>query len=261
MGEISGASDDAAMPKSPKRRRRSATQVTNDRSDVLRPLFVPYHRVSTKRQGASGLGLDAQERMIAGHIENVGGKSLPSFTEIETGKRADRPQLRKALALARQKKATLIVAKLDRLARNVHFVTSLQEAKVKFIAADFPAANEFMIQILAAVAQYEAKMISDRTKQALAERRRRQLVKDPKFKLGTQKNLQPGRSTAPQLNKAKALATAERLRPIVAHIRKEGMTSISGICAALNERGDVTGRGGLWYPTTVQRLLKRLDAR
>src|SRR5438094_6175733 len=127
-------------------------------------------------QGASGLGLEAQERMIATYIASVGGRMVGGFVEIETGKRADRPQLRKALALARQKKATLIVAKLDRLARNVHFVTSLQEARVKFLAADFPAANEFMIQILAAVAQYEARLISERTKAGLESRRRRGFI-------------------------------------------------------------------------------------
>jgi DNA invertase Pin-like site-specific DNA recombinase len=214
--------------------------------------FVAYRRVSTKRQGASGLGLEAQERMIADHIARVGGKLLSSFTEVESGKRNDRPQLRKALALARKQKATLVVAKLDRLARNVAFVSALMESKVEFKAADFPEANRLMIHILAAVAEYEAKLISDRTKAGLESRRLRGFI------LGTIANLVAGKSPAPAMNKAKAQAEAERLRPVINQMSKDGITSVRSVCAALNDRGYVTGRGMAWHPTSVARLLSRL---
>jgi DNA invertase Pin-like site-specific DNA recombinase len=214
--------------------------------------FVAYHRVSTKRQGASGLGLEAQERGIAAYLNQVRGTLLGAFTEVETGKRSDRPQLRKALALARKRKATLIVAKLDRLARNLHFVSSLLEAGVEFKAADFPDASRIMIQILAAIAEYEAKLISDRTKAGLESRRRRGLP------MGNVKNLVPGRSPAPALNRAKARAEAERLRPVIDQMKKDGITSLRQLRDTLNDKGYVTGRGGEWHTTTVARLLDRL---
>jgi DNA invertase Pin-like site-specific DNA recombinase len=214
--------------------------------------FVAYRRVSTKQQGASGLGLEAQDRMITAYVEGVRGTILDRFKEVETGKRSDRPELRKALALAKRRKAILIVAKLDRLARNVAFVSALMESKVKFRAADFPEANEFMIHILAAVAEYEAKLISERTKAGLESRRKRGLP------LGNPKNLVAGKSPAPAINKAKARADAERMRPIIESICKEGITSIRKVCQALNDRGYVTPRGSSFHPTTVALLLSRL---
>jgi DNA invertase Pin-like site-specific DNA recombinase len=228
------------------------SHTANDRSSPCQAIFIAYHRVSTKQQGASGLGLEAQERMIQEYVRRIGGKCLASYTEVESGKRNDRPQLRKALAHGRKTKATLIVAKLDRLARNVAFVSALMESKVEFKAADFPEANRLMIHILAAVAEYEAKLISDRTKAGLESRRARG------FTLGTPANLKSGMSPAKELNRAKARADAERLRPIIEHLRHEGVISEHGICNALNERGYVTARGGVWHRTTVRRLLCRL---
>jgi DNA invertase Pin-like site-specific DNA recombinase len=215
--------------------------------------FVAYRRVSTKQQGASGLGLEAQERMICDYIASVGGHTIGTFTEVESGKRADRPELRKALALARKSRATLLVAKLDRLARNVAFVSALMESGVDFRAADFPEANRLMVHILAAVAEYEARLISERTKAGLASRRARGLA------LGTPANLRPGASPAPALNGAKAMAEAERLRPIIEDLRRQDIASVRGICTELNNRGYVTARGMQWHPTAVARLLRRLS--
>ena len=133
----------------------------------MHELFVPYFRVSTDQQGRSGLGLEAQQRAVGEYVRGVGGEMLDEFIEIESGKRADRPQLAKALAHARRSKAVLVVAKLDRLARNVAFLSRLMEAGCDFIAIDLEHANKLTIHILSAVAEGEAKAISDRTKVAL----------------------------------------------------------------------------------------------
>jgi DNA invertase Pin-like site-specific DNA recombinase len=215
--------------------------------------FVAYRRVSTRQQGASGLGLEAQDQMINEYVARVNGAILGSFVEVESGKRNDRPELRKALALAKKAKATLLVAKLDRLARSVSFVSVLLDTPgVEFRAADFPDASRMMIQLLSVFAEYEREMISRRTKQALAARRARGHT------LGTPANLCTGASPAPALNKAMAQAEAERMRPIIKSLADEGITTVRGVCATLNDRGYVTRRGMAWHPTAVARLLRRL---
>src|SRR5712671_6423852 len=130
--------------------------------------FVAYFRVSTDKQGASGLGLEAQREAVARYVAGAAGVIVAEFQEIESGKRNDRPQIAAALAACRLRRATLIIAKLDRLARNVHFISSLMESGVEFVAVDFPQANRLTVHILAAVAEHEATMISARTKAALA---------------------------------------------------------------------------------------------
>src|ERR1700722_12486249 len=130
--------------------------------------FVSYLRVSTAKQGVSGLGLEAQREAVATYLNGGKWNLVQEVVEVESGKRNDRPQLARALALCRLHNATLIIAKLDRLARNVHFISGLMESKVDFVAVDFPQANRLTIHILAAVAEHEAKMISERTKAALA---------------------------------------------------------------------------------------------
>jgi DNA invertase Pin-like site-specific DNA recombinase len=215
--------------------------------------FVPYFRVSTDQQGRSGLGLEAQRRTVADYVRGVGGETLESFVEVESGRRKDRPELARALALARRKRATLLVAKLDRLARNTHFITSLQQSGVSFRAADMPQANEFMVQILAAVAEYEARLISERTKAGLASARARGVI------LGKPENLARGNHDAARANATRAQAIAMRMRPIIEMLRSEGVVSASAIAARLNDRGYMTERGCLWYPTTVTRLVQRLQ--
>ena len=215
-------------------------------------VFVPYFRVSTDQQGRSGLGLEAQQRAVAEYVRGVGGETLEPFVEVESGKRKDRPELARALALARRKKATLLVAKLDRLARNTHFITSLQQSGVSFRAADMPQANEFMVQILAAVAEYEARLISERTKAGLASARVRGVV------LGKPENLARGNHAAARLHASRAQAVAVRMRPVIEALRQDGVDSAVGMARQLNQRGYLTDRGCVWYPMTVGRLLRRL---
>lgn len=215
--------------------------------------YVAYYRVSTQQQGVSGLGLEAQVRTVTDYVDRISGaKILSSFTEVESGRRKDRPELRKALALGRKRKATLIVAKLDRLARNAAFISALLEAGVDFLAVDFPRADRVVLQILAAIGEYEARLISERTKAGLESRRRRG------FALGNTRNLRIHQSPAPELNRARAQAEAERLRPIIDALKREGIGSARAICRALNDRGYVTARGMSFYPGTVLAVLKRL---
>src|SRR5713226_4200926 len=129
--------------------------------------IISYYRVSTKQQGESGLGLDAQETAVQSYARQIGGRIKASYVEVESGKRSDRPELAKALAHARRSKATLCVAKLDRLSRNVAFLAAVMDSGVDFVACDYPAANRLTLHIMAAVAENEAKAISDRTKAAL----------------------------------------------------------------------------------------------
>src|ERR1039458_2704722 len=150
-------------------RYKEARTMANDR-------FVAYYRVSTAKQGVSGLGLEAQQEAVRSYLNGGHWKRGAEFTEIESGKRNDRPALAEALSVCRVHGATLIIAKLDRLARNVHFISSMMEAGVEFIAVDFPQANRLTIHILAAVAEHEALMISARAKVALAAARARGVV-------------------------------------------------------------------------------------
>ena len=138
--------------------------------------FVSYLRVSTARQGASGLGLEAQRAAVAAHLNGSDWTLLREIVEVESGKRNDRPALAEALRLCGQQKATLVIAKLDRLARNVHFISGLMESGVEFLAVDMPSANRFVVHILAAVAEQEAEAISKRTKAALAAAKERGTV-------------------------------------------------------------------------------------
>jgi DNA invertase Pin-like site-specific DNA recombinase len=132
--------------------------------------FVAYYRVSTAEQGRSGLGLEAQQAAVQNYLDGGTWELVGEFTEVESGRKSERPELAKALALCKRRKATLVIARLDRLARNVHFISGLMETKVKFVACDMPEATPFMLHIYAAVAQEEARAVSARTKAALAQR-------------------------------------------------------------------------------------------
>jgi DNA invertase Pin-like site-specific DNA recombinase len=242
---------------------------------------VAYFRVSTIKQGASGLGLDAQRGAVAMWTAANGAEALAGYTEVESGRRSDRPELRKALSHAKRSRATLVIAKLDRLSRNVHFLSGLMESGVEFIACDNPHANRLTIHILAAVAEDEAKRISERTKAALAAYRLNHYVSKrirdmypngvpPEVvaaragKLGSA--LPDGRRLSPEdAAKGPRAAAAQRaarardayadLAPRVAGWRAEGL-SLRAIAARLDAEGHTTRGGKAWNPVQVTRVLR-----
>jgi DNA invertase Pin-like site-specific DNA recombinase len=212
--------------------------------------YIAYYRVSTDRQGRSGLGLEAQQQAVTTFIQGRG-DLVASYTEIESGKRNDRPQLEAALAACKKEKAKLVIAKLDRLARNVYFISGLLESGVDFLAVDMPEANRLTIHILAAVAEHEREMISQRTKVALAAAKARGTkFGSPRPEIGSAK----GNAVIC----ARAAALAVKLQPIIAGIQAEGITTLRGIARALNQRGIPTAQGGQWQAIQVGRLLRRL---
>lgn len=211
--------------------------------------WISYLRVSTQRQGRSGLGLEAQRETIAQYVASVGGTIREEHIEVETGSMKDRPILAMALAACKRTKATLVVAKLDRLSRNVAHVAGLMDAGVDFRAVDAPFANRFVVHVLAAVSEYEREQISARTKAALAAAKARGVV------LGSF-----GRTLADR-NIADATAFAESLRAPIGALLKEGATRLQDIADGLNSVGFVTRQGAKWGPAAVQRTLLRLDLR
>jgi len=221
--------------------------------------FVGYLRVSTAKQGANGNGMAAQEDALTVFVRarSADAKLLASYIEVESGKRNDRPELAKAMEHARLTGATLLIAKLDRLSRNAHFLLGLQEAGVKFVAADMPEANEMVVGIMAVIAQAERKMISARTKAALQAARVRGV------KLGNPNGAaafgdKRGSAQGVAALKAGAQERADGLRAIVNDIRTAGVTSANGIARALNEREIAARRGGRWTARTVLDVLARL---
>jgi DNA invertase Pin-like site-specific DNA recombinase len=213
--------------------------------------FVAYYRVSTDRQGMSGLGLDAQRAAVAKHIGQA--ELVAEFTEVESGRKNDREQLAHALSLAKRTKATLVIAKLDRLARNVHFISGLLESGVPFVCADMPEADRTFLQMMAVFAELEARKISERTKAALAQ------IKAQGRKLGCPT---PELGSAAGIAKlqAKADRYAERVGPVIREIMaKTGAKTLRDIADVLQARGVETPRGGcVWHPSQVANLLKRI---
>jgi DNA invertase Pin-like site-specific DNA recombinase len=214
---------------------------------------VAYYRVSTKRQGRSGLGLEAQQASVREFLNGGRWKLIEEVIEVETGKRKDRPELLRAIQLCKVHNAKLLIAKLDRLARNVAFVSTLMESGVEFVAIDCQQANKFTIHILAAVAEHEAALISQRTKEALAAAKRRGV------KLGWV-NPQIARYAAKGAQIANAARTAEaaerrkHLLPIIEDIKAGGASSLRQIAAELNRREIPAPRQGLWSAAQVLRL-------
>lgn len=213
--------------------------------------LVAYYRVSTQKQGQSGLGLQAQKEAVAQYLNGGDWQLLAEFTEVETGKGsnalAKRPELQKAIAYAKKCKATLVIAKLDRLARNVHFIAGLLESGADFVAADMPDADRAMIQMMSVFAELEARRISERTKAALAQ------AKKNGKKLGNPQLAET--LNVPRIERANEFA--ESMRSILSALKASGMTQ-RGIVEELNAKGIASARGGQWSLIQLQRTLRRL---
>ena len=216
--------------------------------------FVAYYRVSTDRQGRSGLGLEAQQKAVAGYLNGGAWELVGEFVEIESGKKSDRPELARAIETCRKHRARLVIAKLDRLSRNLAFVATLMESGVEFVAVDNPHANKLTIHILAAVAEHEREAISERTKAALAAAKARGMrlgTPDPK---GAVKRMHAAL-------KANTVRFAANVLPIIREIQASGHTSQNAIAGQLNGRKVATARGGKWTHVQVRQILDRMSER
>ncbi len=229
--------------------------------------FVAYLRVSTAKQGRSGLGLDAQREAVRLFVAARGGAIIaPEFVEVESGKKDDRPELAKAIKRCRLTGATLVVAKLDRLSRDAAFLMTLQKSSVAFVAADLPDANTMTVGVMATVAQYEREAISARTKAALAAsqvRRKAAIANgDKNIKLlgGLRDNapdIAQYQQQGVQAVRRRALQAAEERRDVIEALVDEGL-SMNAIAARLNDASIRTSRGGAWTATAVKRVMARL---
>jgi DNA invertase Pin-like site-specific DNA recombinase len=224
--------------------------------------FVAYYRVSTGKQGRSGLGIEAQRAAVASYLNGGNWNIVKEFTEVESGKRADRPQLERALAAARLHRVPVVVAKVDRLTRSVAFLSKLLEAGVDVRFADLPQiegpTGRFMLQQMASVAELEAGLISKRTKDALAAAKARGR------KLGGNRGVtlsEKARKTGRAVVARHADERAADVAPTIAELRERGITSLRGIAAELNARKIPTATGGEWAATQVNRVLARLNVR
>ena len=203
--------------------------------------FFSYLRVSTDKQGERGYGLDAQRKVITDCLNGGSWELLGEFVEVESGKRADRPQLAAALAACKRHGARLAIAKLDRLSRNVAFIAALMDGKVEFVCCDFPQANRLTLHVLAAVAEHEREMISERTRAGLAA------AKERGVKLGN-----------PALAAANKAAAAARDASLAGILRELAGQPYRAIATALTAKGIAAPRGGAWNAVTVMRAMKRL---
>jgi DNA invertase Pin-like site-specific DNA recombinase len=221
---------------------------------------VAYYRVSTERQGRSGLGLEAQRALVERFAQAEGATITETFVEVETGAGSDadrsmRPELDKAVAAARRAGCSVVVAKLDRLSRDVHFISGLMVQGVPFIVAELGAETDpFVLHLYAALAEKERRLIAERTKAALAERKRQGM------RLGNRTNLPEASAKGNAAQRAQADQFAANVLPVIESVRAAGVTTLKGIAAALNARGIRTARGGQWYAATVKNLLERQPA-
>jgi DNA invertase Pin-like site-specific DNA recombinase len=210
--------------------------------------FVAYYRVSTKGQEESGLGTEAQVMAVKAYLAtNLSAELVGEYTETESGKKNDRPKLGEAIKLCKRQKATLVIAKLDRLARNVHFVSGLMETNVNFVACDNPHANKLMVHMLAAFAEHEREMISQRTKDGLQAAKARGVTLGANGKALAQQNRQAADDFA--------RSTAEKIRKIPEELRE----TITSLTRELNARKVPTSNSGNWHRQSVYRLLQRFE--
>jgi len=210
---------------------------------------ITYYRISTERQGQSGLGLDAQKQAVKDFAARNDYVVIDEYVEVESGKRNDRPGLLRALEVCEARQATLLIAKLDRLGRNVLFISTLMESKVDFKAVDNPYASKLVVHIMAAFAEHERDMISERTKAAL------KAAKKKGVELGIN-----GRYVLSKKNSLDAKLFAVTMKPIIKRLNKRGVTTMRGIADELNKLEVPTYRGGnrKWHPSTVHQLVQRI---
>lgn len=216
---------------------------------------IGYYRVSTQAQGIDGNGMTSQREIVRRYVEGQKGTLEREFSEVESGRKTDeeRPQLAAALDFCKRNKATLVIAKLDRLARNAEFLLRLQNSGVDFVACDAPSADRFTVGVLALVAQRERELIGERTKLGLAA------AKAKGVKLGTPN---PTKAVAAMVtaNKTARAEFAVKVLPVIAEIKSAGVSTLRGICECLNRRGISTRNGKTWYPATVRNVLKLQSA-
>jgi DNA invertase Pin-like site-specific DNA recombinase len=224
------------------------------RGSQMKPL-VTYIRVSTSQEGRSGLGIEAQREALARFAETEGFEVIAEFVEVETGKGSDaldrRPELSAALGKARASRCPVVVAKLDRLSRDVHFISGLMAHRVSFVVAELgPDVDPFVLHLYAALAEKERSLIGARTKSALAAAKARGV------RLGNPQ-IERARGLAMTAIKCEADRAAGNVLPIIEEIRRAGATTLRDIADALNMRGIPTPRGGQWYATSVRNVLAR----
>jgi DNA invertase Pin-like site-specific DNA recombinase len=221
--------------------------------------FIAYHRVSTAQQGRSGLGLEAQRKTVADYLNGGAWTQVAEYTEVESGKRADRPELMKALAACRAHRVVLVIAKLDRLSRNAAFLLNLRDAGIEFVAADMPGANRLTVGIMALVAEEEARMISARTKAALAAAKARGTALGGARAGAAERARQvAGKGTAAA--QAAAITFARDMKPILLECLAAGIIGQRAIARELNRRGVPSRRGGTWSHVQAGALLRQLVA-
>lgn len=220
---------------------------------------VVYLRVSTARQGAAGLGVEAQRAAVQAHAAAAGVTIVAEFVEVESGKRDDRPQLAAALAACRLHHAQLVIAKLDRLARSVAFIANLMDSGADFVACDMPMANRLSIHILAAVAEHEREMISQRTKAALAAAKARGArLGNPRGAAHLRSGCREAAAASAATRREAAFSRALAAGPLLRHLRAEGFSSLRAQATELNRRGVPSPGGKVWYPEQVRRTVALL---
>ena len=216
--------------------------------------FIAYYRVSTVKQGQSGLGLEAQQNAVADYLKSNTGELVTEYTEVQSGSKDNRPELQAALRQCRLTGATLLIAKLDRLSRNRSFLMSVQDSSVRFVAVDMPEANHFTVGLMACLADYESELISERTKSAL------QAAKARGVKLGNPKLAEVRHTDTTAASEARANKAKHRnaeIREIINEMRDSAETDLSlrDLTGMLNAAGYKTSRGKEWHPTSVSRVL------
>ncbi|MDR6833601.1 MULTISPECIES: recombinase family protein [unclassified Sphingopyxis] len=238
---------------------RGTNSANVDRREKRGPRLVAYMRVSTAKQGQSGLGLAAQRTTVKTFAHRSNQAIVAEFVEVESGGKSDRPQLALALAACRIHRATLVIAKLDRLARNVAFIANLMDGGVDFVACDIPQANRLTLHIMAAMAEYERRAISDRTKAALAAAKMRGAkIGNPNGAAHLLAGCKAAAAASAEARRKKAVLMSLAMKPFFDDLHRQGFVSASSIATRLNKRGIPAVGGGHWHASQVRRVQQRL---